>query len=87
VRVETDRGTVMLASDASHFYAHIEHNRVFPVLYNVGDVLEGYRTLRKLASSEKHVIPGHDPLVLARYPAASDATKGWIARVDADPRS
>jgi glyoxylase-like metal-dependent hydrolase (beta-lactamase superfamily II) len=87
VRVETERGAVVLASDASHFYAHMEQNRAFPILYNLGDLLEGYRTLRKLASSDKHVIPGHDPLVIARYPAASEATKGWIARVDADPRT
>jgi glyoxylase-like metal-dependent hydrolase (beta-lactamase superfamily II) len=87
VRVETERGAVVLASDASHFYAHMEQNRAFPILYNLGDLLEGYRTLRKLASSDKHVIPGHDPLVIARYPEASKATQGWIARVDADPRS
>jgi hypothetical protein len=31
------------------------------------------------------VIPGHDPLVLARYPAASKQTEGWAVRVDADP--
>jgi glyoxylase-like metal-dependent hydrolase (beta-lactamase superfamily II) len=87
VRVETERGTVVLASDASHFYAHMEQHRAFPVLYNLGDVLEGYRTLRKLASSDKHIIPGHDPLVLARYPAASAATEGWIARLDVPPKS
>jgi len=87
VRVETDRGAVVLASDATHFYAHMEHNRAFPILYNLGDLLEGYRTLRKLASSPRHVIPGHDPLVIERYPAASDATDGWIARLDLEPRN
>jgi hypothetical protein len=58
---------------------------VFRVLYNPGDLLEGYDTLEKLASSKQHVIPGHDPLVLARYPAASSATEGWAVRVDAEP--
>ncbi len=82
VRVATERGQVVLASDASHFYAHIENGRVFPVVYNVGDVLEGYGRLRRLASSAEHVIPGHDPLVIERYPPASDATEGWIARLD-----
>ncbi len=85
VRVETERGAVVLASDASHFYAHMEQNRVFPIIYNVADMLEGYRTLRKLASSPQHIVPGHDPLVLARYPAVSSATAGWIARVDLEP--
>ena len=85
VRVATRRGHVVLASDATHFYQHIETRRVFRVLYNLADMVEGYNTLERLASSKSHVIPGHDPLVLARYPAASDDTAGWIVRVDADP--
>ena len=59
-------GAVVLASDATHFYAHIDSRRVFRVLYNQGDMLEGYNTLERLASSKQHVIPGHAPLVLAR---------------------
>lgn len=85
VRVETARGPVVLASDSTHFYAHFEQNRVFPIVYNIGDMLEGYATLRRLAASPRHIIPGHDPLVLARYPAASSATEGWIARLDLEP--
>lgn len=84
VRVETGAGPVVLASDASHFYAHFENSRVFPVVYNVADVLEGYRTLFRLAGPGRRIIPGHDPLVLERYPAASEATAGWVARLDFD---
>jgi len=82
VRVETAGGPVVLASDASHFYAHFENQRVFPVLYNYAEVLEGYRTLFRLAGAGRRIIPGHDPLVLERYPAASNGTEGWIARLD-----
>jgi glyoxylase-like metal-dependent hydrolase (beta-lactamase superfamily II) len=85
VRVSTARGQVVLASDATHFYAHLETGRAFPVLYNLGELLEGYKTLRRLGSTAAHVIPGHDPLVVERYPAASPRTEGWIARVDVDP--
>jgi hypothetical protein len=77
---------VVLASDATHLYAHVEEGRVFPLVYNVGDVLEGYATIKKLASSNRHVIPGHDPAVLARYPAARAGLEDWIARLDVDPR-
>ncbi|HEU5275388.1 MAG TPA: N-acyl homoserine lactonase family protein [Xanthobacteraceae bacterium] len=86
VRVKTRRGYVMLASDATHLYAHVEGGRVFPITYNVGEVVEGYATLKKLASSPHHVVPGHDPLVLARYPSAGPGLDGWIARLDADPK-
>lgn len=85
VRVKTARGWVMLASDASHFYAHVEQERVFPIVYNVADLLEGYDTLRKLASSPQHIVPGHDPLVMARYPVAKPGMQDWIVRLDAVP--
>jgi len=86
VRVATERGPVVLASDATHFYAHIDSRRVFRVLYNQGDMLEGYNTLERLAGGRERVIPGHDPLVLERYPAASASTAGWAVRVDLPPR-
>ena len=85
VRVRTRRGWLVLASDASHFYANMQQTRPFPIVYNLGDMLEGYRKLTELAESGEHIIPGHDPLVLKRYPAAAKGLEGWIARLDADP--
>jgi glyoxylase-like metal-dependent hydrolase (beta-lactamase superfamily II) len=87
VRVDTRRGPVVIASDATHLYAHIEGNRVFPVLYNVADVLEGYGKLNKLAGAPQRVVPGHDPDVLRRYPAAKPGLEGWVVRLDAEPRA
>jgi glyoxylase-like metal-dependent hydrolase (beta-lactamase superfamily II) len=86
VRVWTARGWVVLASDASHLYANHEQGRPYPIVYNVGDMLEGFRSLQALADSPAHVIPGHDPLVLERYPAAAPALEGIVARVDVAPR-
>jgi glyoxylase-like metal-dependent hydrolase (beta-lactamase superfamily II) len=82
VRVATRRGWVVLASDASHFYANMEQVRPFPIVFNVADMVQGYARLRELADSPAHVIPGHDPLVLARYPAPSGALQGIVARLD-----
>ena len=86
VRVRTARGWVVLASDASHLYAHMEQNRAFPVLYNHYEVLRGYDRLRGLASTPDHIVPGHDPLVTAIYPAAAPGTEDWIVRLDPAPR-
>ncbi|HZP76026.1 MAG TPA: N-acyl homoserine lactonase family protein [Pseudolabrys sp.] len=86
VRVNTKRGPVVLASDATHLYAHMESGRVFPITYNIGEVLDGYAKLKKLASSRQHIVPGHDPLVLERYPAARAGLEGWVARLDVDPK-
>ena len=85
VRVKTARGHVVLASDASHLYAHFTEDRVFPITYSVADTLEGYATLRKLADSLEHIVPGHDPQVLTRYPAASSGLENWIVRLDVAP--
>ena len=83
VRVATRRGWVVIASDASHFYANMEEIRPFPIVFSVADMVEGYERLRALAASPAHIIPGHDPLVLERYPApANSALQGIVARLD-----
>ena len=85
VRVWTRRGWLVLASDAAHLYANIDQGRPFPIVQDVAAMLEGHRTLQRLADADDLVIPGHDPLVLQRFPAASPALAGHIARLDADP--
>jgi hypothetical protein len=85
VRVATQRGWVVLASDAAHFYANIEQGRPFPIVYNVFDMLAGHAKAYALASSRKHVIPGHDPLVMKRYPAPGADLEGIVARLDVEP--
>ena len=82
VRVRTRRGWLVLASDASHFYANMEQQRPFPIVWSVSDMVDGYRRLRELAESPAHIIPGHDPLVLERYPAVSESLRGIAARLD-----
>ena len=68
VRVHTARGWVVLASDASHYYDNMRGHAPFPIVFNVADMLAGYATLARFADSPEHIIPGHDPAVLARYP-------------------
>jgi glyoxylase-like metal-dependent hydrolase (beta-lactamase superfamily II) len=82
VRVATRRGSLVLASDASHFYANMEETRPFPIVYSVADMVDGYRKLRALADSPAHLIPGHDPMVMERYPAPSKALEGIVVRLD-----
>ena len=82
VRVATRRGHLVLASDASHYYANMGEGRPFPIVYNVGDMMEGWRKIGALADSPAHIVPGHDPLVLERYPAASEALNGIVVQLD-----
>lgn len=67
VRAKTRRGHVVLVADAAHLCAHVDTGRVFPLTHNVEQVVEGYATLKKLATSRVDVVPGHYPPVLATY--------------------
>ena len=87
VRVNTARGPVVLASDASHYYENFEQGKIFPIVIDAEDTLRGYKRLVELAGGKKsHVVPGHDPLVLERYPAHNSETEGVVVRLDADPK-
>lgn len=86
VRVKTARGWVVLASDAAHFYINIEEKKPFPILYNLGDMMEGWNKLYALSETRAHMIPGHDPLILERYPAASAALEGQVACMHMAPK-
>jgi hypothetical protein len=64
----------------------MEEGRAFPIMHSHEDTLEGYATMRRLASRPDNIIPGHDPLVLQRYSAPSPELQGIVVRLDADPR-
>jgi glyoxylase-like metal-dependent hydrolase (beta-lactamase superfamily II) len=72
VRVETERGPVVLASDAAHYYGNIHRRSPFPIVYNVGDMVQGWEIVERLAGHPDRFIPGHDPIVCEIYPRASD---------------
>ena len=85
VRVMTARGPVVLASDATHYYENMERVAPFPIVYNVADMVRGYEIMRGLAESPAHVIPGHDPKVMERYPAPKPDLDGIVVRLDVAP--
>jgi glyoxylase-like metal-dependent hydrolase (beta-lactamase superfamily II) len=86
VRVHTRRGWVVLASDVTHFYENLESGRPFPTAFHIGEMLEGFDKLLALAPSRDHIIPGHDPLVMRRYPAPRPDLDGIVVRLDVPPR-
>jgi glyoxylase-like metal-dependent hydrolase (beta-lactamase superfamily II) len=77
VRVETARGPVVLASDASHYYGNMQRKNPFPILYNLGDMMEGWEIVKRLAGHPDRAIPGHDPIVTEIYPRASDKVDAY----------
>jgi glyoxylase-like metal-dependent hydrolase (beta-lactamase superfamily II) len=84
VRARTARGWVVLASDVSHYYENFEQDRPFAIAENVSAMLEGFGTMRRMADSPEHIVPGHDPMVLQRYPASIPGLEG-VVRLDLAP--
>jgi glyoxylase-like metal-dependent hydrolase (beta-lactamase superfamily II) len=82
LRIATRRGPLVLASDASHFYANMEEARPFPIVWSVADMLDGYERMRSLAAASECIVPGHDPLVMERYPTPEPSLAGIVARLD-----
>ncbi|MEJ2760032.1 MAG: N-acyl homoserine lactonase family protein [Gammaproteobacteria bacterium] len=85
VRLWTRVGWLVLASDASHYYDNMNKGAPFPIVYDVGEMVEGWARLRELVDDERHIIPGHDPAVMQRYPAADPSLEGIAVRLDAEP--
>ncbi|MDT0683033.1 hypothetical protein RM543_10065 [Roseicyclus sp. F158] len=85
VRVRTERGWVVLASDALHYYEEYERGVPFAVVFKSSDMIAAHDTIRALADSDDHVLPGHDPLVALLYPPADGAGSPHVLRLDGDP--
>jgi glyoxylase-like metal-dependent hydrolase (beta-lactamase superfamily II) len=85
VRVWTQRGWVVVASDAAHLYANMQRGLPFPAVYNVAEMMEGFKLINRLAESPEHVVPGHDPLVMKFYPPPSPELEAIAVRLDVLP--
>ncbi|ARP87868.1 N-acyl homoserine lactonase family protein [Bordetella genomosp. 9] len=87
VRVQTARGPVVLASDAAHYYANMARREPFPIVFNLGDMADGWARARALAGGdEDRIVPGHDPLVRSRYPSVP-GTDGDIVMLHLPPQA
>jgi glyoxylase-like metal-dependent hydrolase (beta-lactamase superfamily II) len=84
VRVQTARGPVVLASDASHFYANIDRQEPFPIVFHLGAMAEGWARAKALAGDDSRVVPGHDPEVRKRYPELP-GSNGETVQLHLDP--
>jgi glyoxylase-like metal-dependent hydrolase (beta-lactamase superfamily II) len=82
VRVRTQAGWLVLASDAAHFYENFQMRKPFPIVVDVQDMLDGFGVLDRLASRPALIVPGHDPLVMTTFPQDRAA---HIVRLDLGP--
>ena len=85
LRVHTRRGWILLASDAVHLFEEVTDERPFAIFYDLAKMVEGYRRCLALAGSFDRLVPGHDQLVTARYPAPGAEFEGIVFDLGAEP--
>ena len=87
VRLWTRVGWLVLASDASHYYANMFEGKPFPVVTDVAAMVDGWRLMKSLVDDPRNIIPGHDPEVMKLYRAPGPELEGIAVRLDATPMS
>lgn len=70
VRVAVDDAkAVILCSDAVHFYEETERLMPHHGVFDIEAMFTTYERINELASAGHHIVPGHDPEVMNRYPS------------------
>jgi glyoxylase-like metal-dependent hydrolase (beta-lactamase superfamily II) len=68
--VAAGRRDVLLTSDAAHLYEDFEVDRPSSVVADLAAMYRAHARIRDLAAAGTTIVPGHDPLVSDRFPAA-----------------
>lgn len=66
--IDTASGPTILAGDVIHYYEELERDRPFDVFVDLADSYRALDTLRSLTAGGRHLVAGHDPLVMERFP-------------------
>jgi glyoxylase-like metal-dependent hydrolase (beta-lactamase superfamily II) len=81
VRVATDGGAAVLASDAMHYYEEVERDRPFAIVADLEGMYRSFDALREMQSQPGCVlVAGHDPAVMTRFPTVA-GQEGLAVRV------
>ena len=72
VTVKTDAGTAVFTSDNVYLYENIEKHVPIAQTLDAASNLKAQDRAVSLASDRHLIVPGHDPAVFERFPAAGD---------------
>lgn len=76
--VRTAQGTVVLASDNLYLFENLERHRPIAQTLDSTSNLAAQERMKKIASDVRLIVPGHDPAVFERFPAA----RPGVARIE-----
>jgi glyoxylase-like metal-dependent hydrolase (beta-lactamase superfamily II) len=85
VTVRTPAGTVLLASDAVHYYEEYDRNMPYVSVASLIDMYAGFGTIRAMVAdgsgsgSAVHVVSGHDPATLGLFTTADGPPGAQVA--------
>ena len=82
--VDTAEGTVLLASDAVHYYKELEHDMPFAIVADLAAMYCGFDRVKAMLAdgTATHLVPGHDPTVLERFtPVKAGPLAGLAATI------
>lgn len=78
VSVLARAGTVVIASDNVYLYENLEKHVPIAATFDATSNLKAQDRMRTLASQDRLIIPGHDPLVFERFPKPGNG----VARIE-----
>lgn len=81
VRVETTVGPVLLASDSVHYYEELEADMPFAYVADLPEMYRVFDLVSDLVATGQitHLVPGHDPSTLERFPPYEGIPGGLAA--------
>jgi glyoxylase-like metal-dependent hydrolase (beta-lactamase superfamily II) len=72
VEVNTVKGKAILGIDACHLYRNLEETIPGGVIVDLREMVQGLETVKALASTPEVAFPGHDPLLMRKYPKVGE---------------
>ncbi len=70
--VNTKTEKVLLAADDSWFYYNLDHELSIPLVIDANAYITQLKRMKTLVSNKDLIIPGHDPLVMSRFPKVAE---------------
>jgi glyoxylase-like metal-dependent hydrolase (beta-lactamase superfamily II) len=78
VGVNTKAGSIVIASDNLYLYENLEKHAPIAQTFDAKSNLEAQDRMKRIASSSRLIVPGHDPEVFVRFPKPG----AGVARLD-----
>jgi glyoxylase-like metal-dependent hydrolase (beta-lactamase superfamily II) len=72
VSAKTDAGTAVFTSDNVYLYENLDKHAAIAQTLDAASNLKAQDRIRTLASDLRLIVPGHDPAVFERFPAAAE---------------